>query len=121
MFEMTVSEHAYAQALVLAGPLEPEQSEKLKILCDVVQANLRQRIRPDLDPNDFRADFIAAVGLLGVAALGELEADREPAYFSAGDLTVRKTDASVSANYLRGQAQMLLAPYLKDGFCFRGV
>ena len=54
----------------------------------------------------------AARGLQG----GSLE------QITAGDLTIRKSgNADPASNVLRNQAQLMIAPYLKDRFCFRGV
>lgn len=118
---MTISEQAFAQALLLAGSLEPERQDRLQVLCQGVEASLQRRIREGLTPEDFRADYIAAVGLFGVAALSELESLSAPGTFSAADLTVQRADTSVSVNCLRLQAEMLMAPYCKDSFCFRGI
>ena len=118
---MVISEQAFAQALLLAGPLEPERQDKLQTLCQGVESSLKRRIREGLSPEDFRADYIAAVGRYGVAALSELESLSAPGSFSAADLTVQRTDTSASVNCLRLQAEMLMAPYCKDSFCFRGI
>jgi hypothetical protein len=41
---------------------------------------------------------------------------------TAGDLTIRKSgSADPASNVLRNQAGLMIAPYLKDRFCFRGV
>ena len=118
---MTASEHAYAQALLFAGPLEEAQKARLEILCRSVEESLKHKLRPGLTPEDLRADYIAAVGLYGVAALEELEQRGEPKSFSASDLTIQREDASVTVKCLRKQAEMLLSPYLQDGFTFRSV
>lgn len=118
---MTTSEHAYAQALLFAGPLEEVQKARLEVLCKSVEESLKHKLRPGLTPEDLRADYIAAVGLYGVAALEELEQRGEPKSFTASDLTIRREDAGVSVKCLRRQAEMLLAPYLCDSFSFRSV
>ena len=41
--------------------------------------------------------------------------------FTAGDLTIRKGSRAAAANCLRTQAELMMAPYLKDRFSFRGV
>ena len=53
---MVISEQAFAQALLLAGPLEPERQDKLQTLCQGVESSLKRRIREGLSPEDFRAD-----------------------------------------------------------------
>lgn len=118
---MTTSEHAYAQALLFAGPLEEVQKARLEVLCKSVEESLKHKLRPGLTPEDLRADYIAAVGLYGVAALEELEQRGEPKSFTASDLTIQREDAGVSVKCLRRQAEMLLAPYLCDSFSFRSV
>jgi len=43
--------------------------------------------------------------------------------FTAGDLTVRKATGydDAASKCLRNQAELMIAPYLKDRFTFRGV
>jgi hypothetical protein len=40
---------------------------------------------------------------------------------TAGDLTIQRSGGDAASNCLRYQADLMIAPYLKDRFCFRGV
>ncbi len=119
---MTLKDQVYTHAALLAGELEESQRDILLALCTAVTASLTARLREGLRPEDCRADFVAAASLL---ALAELNAVRDGAaleQITAGDLTLRKrTAADPASNVLRSQAQMMISPYLKDSFCFRGV
>ena len=41
--------------------------------------------------------------------------------FTAGDLTVRKSSTNAASRCLRYQADLMISPYSKDRFAFRGV
>ena len=79
------------------------------------------RLRTGLTPEDCKADFIAAASLYALAALNEVGDTDRLEEISAGDLTLRKSSADAAANCLRNQAEIMIAPYLKDRFSFRGV
>ena len=116
---MSLEEQIYAQALVMAGPLPAEQDNLLRVLCRAAKATLAERLRENLKPEDFASDFVTAASLFALAALSE--SDTGPREFTAGDLTVRKSDKNTAARCLRGQAELLMVPYVRDAFAFLGV
>jgi hypothetical protein len=116
---MTLEEQIYAQALLMAGRLSQEQDALLRMLCRVAKTNLEGRLRSGLTPEDLRADFVAAGSLVALAALSE--SDSGPERFTAGELTVQRGSSSAAAKCLRGQAELLLMPYVRDSFAFLGV
>ena len=116
---MSLEEQIYAQALVMAGTLSAEQDNLLRVLCRAAKATLAGRLRENLTPEDFSSDFVTAASLYALAALSE--SDTGPEQFTAGDLTVRKGDRNTAARCLRGQAELLLVPYVRDAFAFLGV
>ena len=119
---MTLKQQVYAQAALLAGQLEEEQSELLNTLCAAATASLTARLREGLRPEDCKADFIASASLYALAALNAVKDGDTLEQFTAGDLTIRKSaSADPASNVLRNQAELMIAPYLKDRFCFRGV
>ena len=93
----------------------------LDVLCTASVASLTARLRTGLTPEDCKADFIAAASLYALAALNEVGDTDRLEEISAGDLTLRKSSADAAANCLRNQAEIMIAPYLKDRFSFRGV
>lgn len=118
---MTLTEQVYAQARLLAGDLEARQEELLKLFCSGVVSSLTARLRDGLRPEDCLADFIAASSLYALAAMsGNTDMDRLE-QITAGDITLRRAGTDAAANCLRYQAELMLAPYLKDRFLFRGV
>ena len=118
---MTMTEQTYAQALLLAGELNEHQQQMLQALCTAKVSMLTARLRRGLKPEDCKADFIAAASLLALADLSSLGGGETIEQISAGDFTIRKSTRDAASNCLRAQAELMIAPYLKDCFCFRGV
>ena len=118
---MTLKEQVYAQAVLLAGELEGNQGEILNALCMASTVSLAARLRQGLTPDDCKADFIAAASLFALAALNSVRDMGELEQISAGDLTLRRGSSDAASNCLRNQAELMIAPYLKDRFCFAGV
>ncbi len=118
---MTDVERIYAQALLLAGPLEPQQEERLGFLCRTTARRLARDLRPGLTPKDCLADFVAAAGLYALAALAELDETGQVEQVSAGDFTLRRAAGAPAVRCLLTQAELIMAPYMNDGFSFRGV
>ena len=119
---MNLNQQVFAQASLLAGRLEDGQQEILQVLCTAATAALTSRLREGLRPEDCRADFVAAASLFALAQLNAVKDGQSLEQITAGDLTLRKTTgADTASRVLRSQAELVIAPYLKDRFCFRGV
>ena len=118
---MSLTEQIYAQARLLAGEITEHQQQILQALCDCKVAILTARLRKGLIPEDCKADFIAACSLLALADLGSVGDEERLEQISAGDFTIRKGSRDAASNCLRAQAELVIAPYLKDQFSFRGV
>ena len=109
----------YAQARLLSGDLDPEQDRMLELLCSSAASALAVRLRDGLRPEDCKADFIAGASLYALAALSECNMETEQV--KLGDVTVKTPGKNTAANCLRNQADLIMAPYLKDRFAFMGV
>ena len=119
---MSLTDQVYAQAALLAGQLEENQPDLLRVLCTCATASLSARLREGLRPEDCKADFVASASLFALAELNSVKDGTTLEQITAGDLTIRKANSGDTAsNVLRNQAQLMIAPYLKDRFCFRGV
>lgn len=118
---MTLTDQVYAQAMLLAGGLEPKQEALLKLLCRGASNSLAVRLREGLTPEDCKADFIAAASLYALAAISGTDEMDKLEQITAGDITLRRSGSDAAANCLRYQAELMIAPYLKDRFSFRGV
>ena len=120
---MTLAEQVLANALLLAGDVTQQQSRVLEVLCEASTSSLKSRLREGLTPEDCKADFIAAASLMALAALARASGSSAGEQISAGDFSIKKGVVSYDAasNCLRNQAEMMIAPYLKDRFSFRGV
>ena len=119
---MTLTEQVCAQAALLAGQLTQEQNSILDALCTAATVSLTARLREGLTPEDCKADFVAAASLYALAAFN-CARDGNLEQITAGDLTVKRSAdrADVASNCLRHQAELMITPYLKDRFVFRGV
>lgn len=118
---MTLTERIYAQSLLLAGKLEPRQETILRGVCAAVERELRGRLRPDVTAEDCGENFVMAASLYALALTFNIRSAAEAESFSVGDISVTCRDGERAAKSLTDQADRLLAPYLKDGFSFRGV
>ena len=120
---MNLRDQVLAQALLLAGDLTEQQQLVLGALCTATTAGLSARLREGLTTDDCKADFIAAASLLALADMNSVKDDEPVEQITVGDFTVRKGAAShdAASNCLRAQAELMIAPYLKDSFSFRGV
>ena len=111
----------FAQAALLAGQLDEQQTELLRLLCQAAAHSLENRLREGITADSCRADFIAAASLCALAALNESGQTGEISEFRAGDVTVKKSHRDVSSRCLQKQAELIIRPYLKDVFLFAGV
>ena len=120
---MTLTEQIFAQALLLAGDLTERQIQILSALCYGAASSLEKRLRDGLTPDDCKADFIASASLLALAAMAGISEDVPVEQISVGDFSVKKGSKTYDAasNCLRAQAELMIAPYLKDNFSFMGV
>ena len=117
---MMLTEQVYAQATLLTGNLEDKQRELLRILCAAATSGLKFRLKDGLTVEDCRTEFVTAASLLALAAL-QATGLEEAEEFRAGDLTVKRSKASMDFRQLQHQAEQLMLPFLKDGFVFQGV
>lgn len=118
---MTLREQVLAQAMLLAGELTEQQTDILGALCTATTASLQLRLREGLTPDDCKADFIAASSLLALAAMGSVESSTRTDQITVGDFSVRRQYSDAASNCLQAQAELMIAPYLKDSFSFVGV
>lgn len=115
---MMLTQQVFAQAVLLAGQLDEQQSDLLRVLCQAAAASLTARLRDGITPEDCKAEFIAAASLYALAALNEAGAVEE---FRAGDLTLKRSGTDTASRCLQRQADQIVAPLMKDRFSFRGV
>lgn len=118
---MNLTEQIFAQAVLLCGSVDSRQEALLRLLCGCAASTLQARLRSGITPQDCKADFIAAASLYALAALSEVDDAVQPESFTAGDVTVRRGSSNAASRCLRSQAELMITPYLKDGFSFRGV
>ena len=122
---MTLRDQVLAQSLLLAGELTQQQTDMLGALCSATTASLQARLRDGLTAEDCKADFIAAASLLALAAMSSFDKQEQTSeQITVADFSVKNsktigTDAA--SNCLRAQAELMIAPYLKDRFSFQGV
>lgn len=118
---MTLTEQVYAQAVLLSGVAEPKQEQLLELFCRSSVGSLAARLREGLTPEDCKADFVAAGALYALAALSETDPASNLQRMQIADVTLVPGSASAASKCLRKQAELMMAPYCKDLFSFRGV
>lgn len=118
---MSLTEQIYAQALVLIRDLEDGDRPLLELLCRSAEVSLKAKLRCGVTPEDCKADFIAAASLYALAAMSEMDETGQLQQISAGDLTLRRSSNDAAACCLRYQAELMMLPYMKDGFSFMRV
>lgn len=118
---MSLAEQIFTQSVLLAGSVEPRQEALLRLLCAAAATTMADRLRADVCPEDCAADFVAAASLYALAALAETDETARVESFTAGEVTVRRSSGNAASQCLRHQADLLLSPYSKDRFAFRGI
>ncbi len=118
---MMLTQQVFAQACLLAGELDKRHMDLLQILCGAAVNGLRNQLREGITVEDCRADFIAAASLYALASLNEAGQTGGLEEFRAGDLTVKRSAADAPSRCLQRQAELIMMPFLKDRFSFRGV
>lgn len=118
---MILAEQIFAQAQVLAGELNDRQYYLLRMLCFSTASALTSRLREGLTPEDCKADFLAAASLFALATLSSVSDAEQMEQVEIGDMTLRRRSSDAASNCLRNQAELIIAPYLRDGFAFVGV
>ena len=120
---MSLLEQIQAHAQLMCGNISPMQTQLLKTLCQVAASYLESRLRDGLTPEDCKADFIAAASLLALAGLNSYRAEDFSEQVTVADFSMKTTSGykDVAANCLKTQAELMIAPYLKDRFAFMGV
>ena len=118
---MSLTEQICAQATLLIRDLEETDRPLLEMLCRSAEVSMRAKLRKGISEEDCKADFIAAASLYALAAMTEVSESAQIEQVSAGDLTLRRSSNNAAACCLRYQAEMMMLPYMKDGFAFMGV
>ncbi len=118
---MILTEQVYAQAVMLSGTVESGKEEMLRIFCRSAVAGMTQRLREGLTPEDCKADFIAAGALYALAALSEADEAANMERVQFADVTLVPGGTSAASRCLRRQADLIISPYCRDTFVFRGV
>ena len=120
---MSLTDQVLAHALLLAGELSERQQILLGTLCTAATASLKARLREGLTADDCKADFIASASLLALASLAGVSEDVPVEQVTVGDFSLKKGKLihDAASNCLRAQAELMMAPYLKDNFSFMGV
>ena len=118
---MSIADQVFSQASFMAQELTAENEALLQIVCQAAVSSLSARLRDNLTPEDCLSDFVTAAGMYALAAMSDIGDWGQVEQFTAGDVTVRRGDSAGAANCLRLQADILMAPYLKQPFLFTGV
>ena len=118
----------FEQILYLASAIaQPSEAEKplLEALCTAAEAQLRQRLREDVSPEDCEETFACAAALLAAAGLLPCRSGGDVEQFTVGDVSVKTGGGSQvceAAAAMRRQAAGMMEAYCGDDtFAFQGV
>ena len=117
---MSLTEQVLSQAKFMAQEMTDADQQLLEVVCQAAVSSLEARLRENVTPQDCLSDFVTAAGMYALAAMTDIGDWSGVEQLTAGDVTVRRGNNG-AANYLRSQAELLMAPYLKSGFAFLGV
>lgn len=106
--------------MALAVVFGEEPGAALEGCCRAALAELTGRLRQGVKADSLGDVLIPAAAWLALSQMAAVRAGDGVARFAVGDLAVQKGGGD-AARELRHQAEALMAPYLKDGFAFRGV
>ena len=118
---MTLTQQVVTQARIMAHELSEENQALLEAVCRASVVSLQGRLRENITPEDCLSDFVMAAGLYALAAMSGISEKAQLEQFTAGDLTLRRSGTDAASTCLHAQAELLMAPYLKDPFAFQGV
>ena len=119
-----MTDEVYFRAEQLVPDLEERHRALLEVLCSVAVTALEARLKTGLRVEDCQEAFLTAASLFALADLNAVLENMQVEEFKAGDLTIKPgTGGNPEAvcRTLQKQAERLMAPYLKDQFCFAGV
>jgi len=98
-----------------------DQEELLLPLIQAAQVRLERRLRAGVTPEDCGAAFPLAAAMTAMDSLSRCAGGDRVTSFTAGEVSIR-TGNSGTQDGLSGQAERMLAPWLKEaGFAFQGV
>ena len=118
----------FEQILCLASAItQPSEAEKslLEALCTAAEAELKQRLREGVGPEECQETFACAAALLAAAGLLPCRSSGDVEQFTAGDVSVKTGSSNQvceASAAMRRQAASMMAAYCgDDAFAFRGV
>ncbi len=120
---MSLKEQVLSQAQSLTGVLEGKHLALLGALCDACVTNLTARLKDGLYPEDCAEAFVMAAAFQAAASFQMAAQESGIQEFKAGDLSIKQGTISGGngSGALMEQAEALMKPYTRDGFCFTGV
>ena len=118
---MTLTQQVFYQARLMAQELTEENQTMLEAMCQVSVSALKARLRENLEPEDCLADFVTAAAMYALAAMSCVTEMGQLEQVTAGDVTMRRSGKDTASKCLYNQAELIITPYLKDQFVFRGI
>lgn len=120
-YQLTFCDEIFDMAKVFAGELSEDEEGALFTLCAASEGELLSRLRPDVELSSCKQSLISAACWLAIAAFSTGRQPAEIGAFTAGEFSVSFGATGASAECLRAQAELMMAPYTYGGFSFSGV
>lgn len=105
------------------GSVDPGEEELLARLSEAAEAELTEKLKQGVSPEDCHSTFVVAAAWITLAGLCISRQEDGITAWSAGEVSVKHdADAGRQAETYRKEAQRLMRPYcMDDGFVFVGV
>ena len=114
-----MQEKIFALAASLTG-IGDEEQELLKTLCAAAEQMWQRRLRPGITPEDCGEAFDCAAAFTAAAEFGTGRGGGVES-FAVGELSVKTGTGGDRSAAWRKSAERLMAPYVQEDFCFKGV
>ena len=116
---MAILDDIYDTAAVFTDTSDEQKAQALRRLCAAAYQSLVVRLKDGVTEQSCRDTLVCAAAWMALAALDAGNSADGVTQFTAGELSLHRT--SGAAGCLQVQAELLMAPYGKDSFSFRGV
>ena len=107
---MDILDDIYDTAAVFTDTSDAQRAQALRRLCAAAHQSLLMRLKDGV---------VCAAAWMALAALDAGTNADGITQFTAGEISLHRADGA--AGCLQVQAELLMAPYCRDSFSFRGV
>ena len=116
---MDILDDIYDTAAVFTDTSDAQREQALRRLCAAAHQSLLMRLKDGVTEQSCRDALVCAAAWMALAALDAGTNADGITQFTAGEISLHRADGA--AGCLQVQAELLMAPYCRHSFSFRGV